>query len=73
MSLDPYRPPSLESEQQIAVGVLSGSREDLKAVAQYQRGVVGCVAVYLILLVAQFALPVDTRWVLGWCLFRSSS
>jgi hypothetical protein len=65
MSINPYQPPSLESQPPPVVGVLSGSREDLRAVAQYQRGIVACVGVYLILVIVQFALPLEQRWILA--------
>ena len=65
MSINPYQPPSLESQPPPAVGVLSGSRDDLRAVARYQRGIVACVGVYLILVIVQFALPPEQRWILA--------
>lgn len=65
MSINPYQTPPPVEMPPPAVGILSGTRQDLRAVAQYQRGIVGCVGVYLIIVVLQFALPVENRWVLG--------
>lgn len=65
MSVNPYQTPPPVETPPPALGILSGRREDLRAVAQYQRGIVGCVGVYLILVILQFALPVEQRWVLG--------
>lgn len=62
VSINPYQPPSLESQ---AVGVLSGTRDDLRAVAKYQKGIIVCILVYLILVIVQFALPPDLRPILG--------
>ena len=54
MSDNPYQSPQPTDE---AVGVLSGKREDLRKVAQYQRGVLVCILVYLMAVVFQFISP----------------
>ena len=62
MSENPYQSPSSEPE---VIGVLSGSREDLKSVAQYQKGILVCILIYLVAFFGQFAIPEDFRPLLG--------
>ena len=54
MSENPYQSPLADSP---VVGVKSGSREDLKSVAVYQKGILVCILIYLAAVVAQFVLP----------------
>src|SRR5262245_31780835 len=61
---NPYRAP-VASGRAAAKGVRSGRREDLKAVATYQRGIIVCILIYLVAVVGQFALPANLRPVLG--------
>lgn len=63
MSENPYQPPAADS--QVVVGVKSGAREDLKAVATYQKGILVCILIYLIAVICQFAIPADLRPLLG--------
>jgi hypothetical protein len=58
MSDNPYDAPSAESQ---VVGVRSGSREDLKAVATYQKGILLCILIYLVAVFSQLAVPPDLR------------
>lgn len=58
MSQNPYESPSLESH---VVGVKSGSREDLKLVAKYQKGILVCILIYLVAVFGQFAIPPEFR------------
>jgi hypothetical protein len=60
-SENPYQSPAYTP----AVGVLSGRREDVEAVAKYQKGILVCILLYLISVFAQFALPPDLRMLLG--------
>ena len=40
------------------------SRDDLRSVATYQKGILLCILAYLLLVVLQFALPPDVRFFL---------
>ena len=62
MTDNPYQAPQATSE---VTGVLSGSREDLRSVAKYQKGILVCILIYLVSVFGQFALPVDVRPLLG--------
>jgi hypothetical protein len=62
MSTNPYEaPPPLPP----AVGVLSGTREDLRSVAVYQKGLLVCILIYLLAVAGQFALPEQLRPLVG--------
>jgi hypothetical protein len=58
MGDNPYAPPKTDIR---AVGVLSGKREDVLAVAKAQRAILICILVYFVALIAQFALPANLR------------
>lgn len=62
MSNNPYQPPQSVSS---VVGVLSGSREDLRSVARAQKGIMICILIYLIAVAVQFAIPPELRLFLG--------
>ena len=62
MSYNPFEAPQSDSR---AIGVLSGTREDLRSVARYQKGVIVCILIYLLAFMGQFALPPEARLVLG--------
>ncbi len=62
MSENPYQSPSAEPQ---VVGVNSGSREDLRSVAKYQKGILVCILIYVIAMIGQFAIPVEARAILG--------
>ena len=62
MSENPYESPRVEAS---AVGVLSGKREDLRGVAQYQKGILVCILIYLIAVFCQFLIPPEIRIFLG--------
>ncbi len=62
MSENPYQSPSAQSQ---VVGVKSGSREDLRSVAKYQKGIIVCILIYVIAMIGQFAIPVEARAILG--------
>ncbi|MCX7426604.1 MAG: hypothetical protein NTW96_13395 [Planctomycetia bacterium] len=62
MSENPYQAPPLEPP---VVGVLSGTREDLRSVAVYQKGILVCILVYLIVIIGQFFVPAGLMIVLG--------
>lgn len=55
---NPFRAP--ESDLRVE-GVLSGTREDLRSVATYQRYVMLCILIYLIAVIGQFAVPQEMR------------
>ena len=62
MSENPYQSPSAHSP---VVGVKSGSREDLRSVAKYQKGILVCILIYLISVIGQFAIPAEARAIIG--------
>ena len=62
MSENPYQPPSADSQ---VVGVKSGSREDLRSVAKYQKGILVCILIYLIAAICPFAIPAELQPLIG--------
>jgi hypothetical protein len=62
MSENPYQSPSAQSQ---VVGVKSGSREDLRSVAKYQKGILVCILIYLIAMIGQFAVPAELGFIIG--------
>jgi hypothetical protein len=46
-------------------GVKSGRREDVRAVAVYQKGILVCILTYLLAIVAMFLVPLAVRPVIG--------
>lgn len=62
MSTNPYQSPSTASP---VVGVKSGTREDLRSVAKYQKGILVCILTQIILIICQFAIPPDFRPIIG--------
>jgi hypothetical protein len=62
MSENPYEPPSVDAQ---VVGVRSGSRHDLRSVAQYQKGILVCILIYFIAVLFQVGLPPELRPVLA--------
>jgi hypothetical protein len=61
MSENPYQSPSGQSQ---IVGVKSGSGEDLRSVARYQKGILNCILVYLIALLGQVAVPAEFQFII---------
>ena len=62
MSYNPFEAPVSNAR---VVGIISGSREDLVKVAQYQKGILVCILIYIVAVAGQFALPPQLRPVLG--------
>ena len=58
----PDTPPSFNKD---VVGVLSGSREDLRAVARYQKGIIICILLYFLFMILAAVLPPALSWVSG--------
>jgi hypothetical protein len=58
MSENPYQSPMTPPT---AVGVLSGSREDLLRVAKYQKVVLVCILIYLVAVIGRLALPLQLQ------------
>lgn len=56
MSENPYQPPLTSAR---VVGVKSGTRRDLRAVAKYQKGIIICIAINLLLLPMMALVPND--------------
>lgn len=63
MSQNPYESPISDSTHSghEATGVLSGTRADLRKVAQYQKAILVCILVYLLAVFGQFLLPPQLR------------
>ncbi len=62
MSENPYQSPL---EYTPVVGVKSGRHEDVRSVAVYQKGILVCILIYLFAVIGQFALPPESRLILG--------
>ncbi len=62
MSNNPYQSPRADSQ---VIGVLSGTREDLRSIAKLQKGIIVCILIYLIAVIFQFALPPEIRWLVA--------
>jgi hypothetical protein len=62
MSINPYESPLSEP---VVTGVNSGTRDDLRAVARYQKGILICILIYLLAVVGQFLIPQQFRIFLG--------
>ena len=54
MSENPYQSPTSPGT---AVGVISGSVEDLRAVARYQRGIMICILLQIVSVILVIAIP----------------
>lgn len=61
MSINPYQSPLAPQREPPVVGVISGSRADLRDVAKYQKGIIFCILVYPCALFGQLALPAGIR------------
>ena len=59
MSENPYQAPADYSK---AVGVKSGRRDDVRSVATFQKGILMCILVYFVAVIAQFAIPPELRF-----------
>lgn len=68
MSDNPYEAPQSGGRSAEAVGVRSGSREDLKKVATYQKGILVCILLYFGVLVSQFVLPPEIAVLMAFAL-----
>ena len=62
MSVNPYESPQ---PAPLAIGVKSGTRADVRAVAQYQKGIMVCILIYIIAVISQFMLPENLRILVG--------
>ena len=61
MPENPYQAPATNAR---AIGVNSGSREDLRAVAKYQHGIMLCILGQIILAIGRIAAPDSLQLVL---------
>lgn len=59
---NPYAPPKAADQ---VVGVKSGRREDLKAVAVAQKSILVCILLYIVSIISQFLVPVEYRLYIG--------
>lgn len=59
---NPYQSPAAAAQ---VTGVLSGSIEDLRSIAKFQKGILVCILIYLCAIIGQFALPPGLRPLLG--------
>lgn len=57
MSDNPYEAPQTSGRAVEAMGVRSGTREDLRKVATYQKGILVCILLYFGAVVSQFLFP----------------
>jgi hypothetical protein len=62
MTENPYQAPQSTST---AVGVLSGTRDDLRSVAKCQKGILVCILIYVVAVFMGSALPADVRLLLS--------
>ncbi len=62
MSQNPYQPPA---DAGTGIGVLSGSREDVRKVAIFQKGILVCILAQIILLICQVSVDPDMRPIVG--------
>ena len=58
MTENPYHAPQ---SMPIAVGVLSGTRDDLRSVAKCQKGILVCILIDLVAIFGRFALPPEAQ------------
>lgn len=58
MTENPYQSPATDSH---VIGVRSGSREDLRSVAQYQKGILVCILIYFLAVLSQFLVPAELQ------------
>ena len=66
MSENPYQAPqTVDSPAERAVGVVSGNPEDLRSVADYQRGMLICILVYLLGAPFGMALPPEMKFLVA--------
>ncbi|QDU53836.1 hypothetical protein [Aeoliella mucimassa] len=68
MSSNPFESPQ---EQQVT-GLLSGDRDDLRKVAQYQKGILVCILLYFCAVFAQFAVPAEVVLIVGLVAFAAA-
>lgn len=61
MSNNPYEPPITPP----GPGVPTTNRNDLRTIATYQKGVLVCILIYIIAIVAQIFVPAEARWFFG--------
>jgi hypothetical protein len=66
MSDNPYQSPTTEAR---IVGVNSGTREDLVAVARYQKGVLVCILLNILTIFARLLVPPDVAILLTLAMF----
>ena len=62
MSQNPYQPPTSQAPP---IRTPEQRRLALKTIAQYQKGVIVCILVYFLLVLLQFTIPPDLRFLLG--------
>lgn len=62
MSDNPFQSPGNEAP---VIGVLSGTREDLRNVAKYQKGILVCILIHIVAVILQFMIPAEFRLILG--------
>jgi hypothetical protein len=60
-----YNPFEAPRANETAIGVISGSREDLRSVARYQKIIIVCILIYIVAVLGQFGMPAQLRPLLG--------
>jgi hypothetical protein len=63
MDQNPYQAPP--SNIPPVVGVVSGTREDLRSVAKFQKGILVCILIYLIAVIGSAFLPPALQQLVG--------
>lgn len=69
MNENPYAAPV--SDLQV-VGVKSGKQEDVRTVAVCQKGILVCILIQVLVIIGQFALPVEIRPIVALVFFPVS-
>lgn len=72
MSENPYEAPRTSMSPRSGRGVRSGSREDVRRVAVYQKGILFCILINLAVFGGQFFVTPEVAWLLGVALFIGS-
>ena len=52
----------IEVDEQAPVGLRNGTRADLRKLAEYQRGIILCILINVVVVILQFSLPSNQRF-----------
>ena len=62
MSDNPYQSPRPDAQ---IIGVLSGSRDDLRSVAKYQKGIIVCILINLVNIICKAVVPAEIAFIIA--------